>query len=101
MVQFKKVSQPVVVKKEEFNEAESYYIEQDFNVEGYNFTIKHKCLSRKDGSISITDYDNDKNESLNEEVEKQLCSHFDICEAFELYELMTMEAETEVNNYLK
>lgn len=96
MVQFKKVSQPIVVKTEQVGELKGYYVEQDFNVEGFNFTVKHKCITRNDGSISISDYDSDIDKSLNEDMEKALCSHFNTGTAFEIYELMTMEAETEV-----
>lgn len=95
MVEFNKVSKPVLVKTKQVGKYVDGVVEQEFKVGEYSFTLRHKCYTQKDGSVSITDYDNTKNEALNSDIEKELCSLYNPSEAFELYELISIEAESE------
>lgn len=94
MYNFKKAT-PVVVKNMEQGDKVSYKVEQNFVIEGYEFTIKHSCTVQKDGSVSVTDYDQTDFTPLNKDIEQQLIEKFNTGDAFEIYELMSIEATEE------
>lgn len=94
MYNLKKIT-PVVINKMEQDNKVSYRVEQNFMIEGYEFTFKHSCIVQNDGSVSVTDYDQKDFTPLNADIEQQLIEKFNTSDAFEIYELMSIEATEE------
>lgn len=99
--EIKKINSPVILNTTKSGNSTHYLIKQKYSINSLEVEIKHYCFAFNDGSTTVTDFDNEKFQSLNGELEQQLLSHYgDSSKAFEVYELMSMEASNEALSVL-
>lgn len=99
--EIKKINSPVILNSKKSGDSTHYLIKQKYSINSLEVEIKHFCFAFNDGSTTVTDFDNEKFQSLNSELEQQLLSHYgDSSKAFEVYELISMEASNEALSVL-
>jgi hypothetical protein len=101
MTNIKRVTPVVVLTRVEEGDSVSYKVEQKFSVDNIEVSIQHSCFAYNDNPVAVTDFDRDSFQPLNTELERKLIDHYgDTSKAFEIYELISIEASKEVRSVL-
>lgn len=95
-INIEKITEPEVIFEAKTQNGVDYRVKQTYKVDDFEIDLYFNCVKFKDGGVIVSDYDTEKNCSLNSETEKKLVDYYgDTGKAFEAYELLTLEADLE------
>lgn len=95
-INIEKITEPEVIFEAKTHTGVDYRVKQTYKIDDFEIDLYFNCVKLKDGSVIVSDYDTEKNCSLNSKAEAELVEYYgDTSKAFEAYELLTLEADLE------